>query len=123
MNPTKKPNLLRIVIWLVYLAVSIVLVWMAGGFALITKSTTPPLNIPVLVIACLVVLFSIVRIYLELRPRKENVEPEVAVEETPTEIEVQQVPEEEIKLCVHCGKAEPLDAVYCSSCGNRFPEL
>ena len=123
MNQKKKPNLLRIAIWLVYLIVSFVLVWLAGGFAFLMKKTTPALNIPVLAVACLIILFSIVRIYIELRNVKAKTEPEVTSEEIPSEVQPQIIVEDEIKICVHCGKAEALDTVYCSSCGNRFPEL
>jgi hypothetical protein len=122
MNPKKKPNGLRIVIWLVYLIISIVLIWFAGGFALLMKKTEPALNIPVLAIACLIVLFSIVRIYLEVRTTKVKPEPEASTVETPLEVESSGVVEDEIKICIHCGKAEPLDTVYCSSCGGRFPD-
>lgn len=122
MNQTKKPNLLRIVIWLVYLIISLVLVWFAGGFAFLMKKTEPALNIPVLAIACLIVVFSIVRIYIELRTVKSKTEPEVTIEEVPSEAGLEEAGDDEIKICIHCGKAEPLEAVYCSSCGNRFPD-
>jgi len=123
MNPKKKPNLLRIVIWLVYLAVSLVLVGFAGGYAFLMKKTEPELNVPVLAIACLIVVFSIVRIYFELRTVKVKPEPDVAPADIPVETQLESAIDEEIKICIHCGKAEPLDAVYCSSCGNRFPDL
>ena len=119
----KKPNRLRIVIWLIYLLISLVLVWLAGGFAFLMKKTEPALNIPVLAIAGLIVVFSIVRIYLELRTVNVKSEPEAAAEEVPAVIETQTISEDEIKICIHCGKSEPLDAVYCTSCGNRFPDL
>jgi hypothetical protein len=122
MNP-RKPNRLRVVVWLVYLLISLVLVWFAGGFALLMKKTEPALNIPVLAIACLIVVFSIVRIVLELRSVNAKSEPEVTIQEVPAGTEAETVTEDEIKICVHCGKAEPLDAVYCTSCGNRFPDL
>jgi hypothetical protein len=121
MNPNKKPNLIRIFIWLVYLCVSIGLAVMAGGLSLLTKKTSVSINIPVLVIASLIALFSILRIYLELRRKKAKVESVLTGEESLPENEVIEAEIEDIKLCVHCGKAEPLDTVYCSSCGNRFP--
>jgi ribosomal protein L40E len=118
MKPTRKPNLLRIVIWSVYFVISILLVGLAGGFTYLSTKSTASLNIPVIVIAGLVALFSVARIYFELKPRK--VREEISnVEETPVEAIEKEA--EDFKLCVHCGKAEPLDAVYCSSCGGRFP--
>lgn len=123
MNPKKKPNRLRIVIWLVYLAVSLVLIWLAGGFAFLMKKTEPALNIPVLAIASLIVVFSIIRIFFEFRSVEAKSEAVVASVETPVEDLPESVLEEEIKICIHCGKAEPLDAIYCSFCGNRFPDL
>jgi len=123
MNPKKKPNHLRIIIWLVYLVVSLVLIWFAGGFAFLMKKTEPALNIPVLAIACLIVIFSIVRIYFELRSVKVKSEPDVSLVEVPVADQPESILEEVIKICIHCGKAEPIATVYCTSCGNRFPDL
>lgn len=122
MNQTKKPNLFRVVVWIVYFGISLILAGFAGGFALLTSKPGLETNIPVLIIAGLIALFSIVRIYFELRTAKVKSEPEVSIEEIPNESELGKVVEEEIKICIHCGKAEPLDTVYCALCGNRFPD-
>jgi hypothetical protein len=126
MNQAKKPNPIRIVVWTIYLFVSLLLTWMAGGFAFLSTKSTATMNIPVVIIAALVALFSIIRIFFELRPSKIKEVPLEDIENIESfqsdEGDVEIMPDE-IKICIHCGKAEPLETIYCSSCGNRFPEL
>lgn len=126
MNQSKKPNPIRIVVWTIYLLISLWLAGMAGGFAFLSSKSTVSMNIPVLIIAGFVALFSVVRLFFELRPLKAKEEPVESIESiqsfVPDEAVVETL-QEEIKICIHCGKAEPLETIYCSSCGNRFPEL
>lgn len=125
MNQSKTPNLIRIVVWTIYLLISLGLAGMAGGFAFLSSKSTVTMNIPVLIIAGFVALFSIVRIFFELRPSKAKEEPVESIVSIQNFVPDEAVVEilEEIKICIHCGKAEPLETIYCSSCGNRFPEF
>ncbi|TFG83712.1 MAG: hypothetical protein E4G74_00780 [Erysipelotrichales bacterium] len=125
MHSSKKPNPIRILIWIIYLIVSLGLVYMADGFAYLSGKADTSVNVPVSVIAGLVAVFSVLRIAFELRSFKTKEENTGMPESEEPKIfgtGVTLAQEDEIKICIHCGKAEPLDTIYCSSCGNRFPE-
>jgi ribosomal protein L40E len=113
----------KTILWLIYLIISIALILLAGGLDYLDTKEIATLNLPVVAIAGVIALFSVFRIILGFIPKKTVVEEEGIDPKDLPEIDVaSSETEKDFKICIHCGKAEPLDAVYCSSCGNRFPE-
>ncbi|HAM63437.1 MAG: hypothetical protein A2Y20_06460 [Firmicutes bacterium GWF2_51_9] len=108
---------------MIYLVISIALIRLAGGLDYLDTKEIASLNLPVVVIAGVIALFSVFRIILGFMPKKIVVEEEGIDPKDLPEIDITNSETgKDFKICIHCGKAEPLDAVYCSSCGNRFPE-
>lgn len=112
----------KTILWLIYLIISIALILLAGGLDYLDTKDVATLNLPVVAIAGMIALFSVFRIILGFIPKKIVVEEGIDPKDLP-EIDVTgSEANKDFKICIHCGKAEPLDVVYCSSCGNRFPE-
>ena len=113
----------KTILWLIYLIISIALILLAGGLDYLDTKEIATLNLPVVAIAGVIALFSVFRIILGFIPKKIVVEEEGIDPKYLPEIDVTNSEAgKDFKICIHCGKAEPLDAVYSSSCGNRFPE-
>jgi len=109
----KKNSLLKILPWMLFLILSLILVYFAGGRDLLENKSISGSNLAVVGVGGIIALVSLLRILGSLIPKSAEVE-EQAVEPEITDVA------DDFILCVHCGKAEPIGTEYCSSCGRRF---
>ncbi len=109
----KKNHLRKILPWMLFLILSLILVYVAGGRDLLENKSISGSNLAVVGVGGIIALVSLLRILGSLIPKSAEVE-ELTVEPDVTDVA------EDFILCVHCGKAEPVGTEYCSSCGRRF---
>lgn len=108
-----KNRMIKILPWILFLILSLILVYVAGGRDLLENKSISGSNLAVVGVGGIIALVSLLRILGSLIPKSTEVE-ELTVEPDVTDVA------EDFILCVHCGKAEPVGTEYCSSCGRRF---
>ena len=108
-----KNRMIKILPWILFLILSLILVYVAGGRDLLENKSISGSNLTVVGVGGIIALVSLLRILGFLIPKTAEVE-ELTVEPDVTDVA------DDFILCVHCGKAEPVGTEYCSSCGRRF---
>ena len=108
-----KNRMIKILPWILFLILSLILVYVAGGRDLLENKSISGSNLTVVGVGGIIALVSLLRILGFLIPKSAEIE-EFAVAPETADVA------EDFILCVHCGKAEPVGTEYCSSCGRRF---